>query len=235
MTTAAGTAWTFKPKELGITADTGRLTLPAGWYKGYVKESEIKATQKEGGFYVSIMIEIYEPAFAKGRVVFNNYNVKNDNEVAEKIANGQLYGLMKCMDIEEIKTGTGDLHNKPFLVKLKIKPPQMKKDAAGNATQDIEYDERNEVQAVKHLSEEPKVTMATESAAAPAGFVPPVAAPAAPVAAPPVTAPAAPAFAPAPVAPAAPTQPWEAPAAPAAPAPAAPAAVAAPAKAPWEK
>lgn len=227
-----GTQFAFNPAAEGVKADTGFDTLPAGWYAAMITGTEIVPNKNADGTFLKVKFTLQHPDFAKGRVIFNNYNITNPKEQAVTIGKAQLTGMMECAGVPYIQQTTAELHGKYVAVKLKIKP------AEGT------YSEQNEIMAYKAPNEAiqwatkptpaPGVTgapaMPNGVAAPPTAAVPapPVAATvAAPpaVAAPPVPAAAvaAPVATAAPVAAAdAPAQPWAQPAtaAPAATAPA---------------
>lgn len=222
-----------------VAPDAGRDILNAGWYNAAFMETEIKPTKAaDGSFLLAAQATILD-GYASGRKIFINYNIKNNNPTAEKIGQAQLSAAMHAMDYLAIQQHTGELHGKPFKVKLKIVPPVYEKDAAGNVTTQIKYEEKNEVVAYKKASEVVDMAQAnaagpgtgSPASAAPAGFnaasdapVAPAGFPAAATSAPAtVAAPAAPAATPAAV-----QQPWNT----AAPAAEAPAPVAQPAAAP---
>lgn len=201
--------------------------LPKGWYKGQVVESKARETAAKGQA-LDFVIELLEPAFAKGRKVFVGFNVVHPTSAdTVRIAYEQLAALSIAAGHPRWNQ-TEELHGKPFHIKLKIE----------KAAEGSDYEDRNipngydSITVHRALAVQPgAVGSAPVSAPFPGGA--PVAPPAAPVSAPtaPVS-PAAPAVA-APVQPAAPvqqaapaqpwtppaqpTQPWEQPAAAAAP------------------
>lgn len=93
--------------------------IPAGKYKAVITESEMKPTQK-GGEYLSLTVEIIEGP-QKGRKVFGNLNLKNANPDAEKIAKIQLSNICRAVGITHPRD-SAELHNKPLVVKLAVKP-----------------------------------------------------------------------------------------------------------------
>lgn len=185
--------------------------LEPGWYNAHIIDSDVKPNSQGTGTYLSLQFEILDGP-AKGRKVFQNYTMSHPNDQAVQIGRGQLSKLMKDLQYPVIQQHTGELHNKPVLIKLKKKP------AEG------EYEERNEIVSTKVYGSPVQLVTAVagSSGAAPAAFggfgggapAPAPGAPAAPTAG--FTGFGAPAPAPAPAAPPAPAP---APAAPSAPAP----------------
>ena len=96
--------------------------LPAGKYLMAITESEEKETKSGDGKYLSLKLEVLE-GDSKGRIVFTNLNLKNKNETAVRIAKQELSSI--CRAVEVLKPrNSKDLHDKPMLCTLAIKPPK---------------------------------------------------------------------------------------------------------------
>ncbi|HSW62937.1 MAG TPA: DUF669 domain-containing protein [Dissulfurispiraceae bacterium] len=93
--------------------------IPAGKYKAVITASEMKPS-KSGGEYLALTVEIIEGAM-KGRKVFGNLSLKNANPDAEKIAKIQLSNICRAVGITHPRDSS-ELHNKPLVVKLAVKP-----------------------------------------------------------------------------------------------------------------
>lgn len=181
--------------------------LPKGWYKGQVVESKARETAAKGQA-LDFVIELLEPAFAKGRKVFVGFNVVHPTSAdTVRIAYEQLAALSIAAGHPRWNQ-TEELHGKPFHIKLKIE----------KAAEGSDYEDRNipngydSITVHRALAVQPgAVGSAPVSAPFPGGA--PIAPPAAPVApaAPAVAAPVQPT---APVQQAAPAQPWTPPAQP---------------------
>ena len=110
--------------------------IPAGWYNASITSAELKATSK-GGQRISVRYDVTGPSH-QGRVVFGNFNVRNNSEEAVRISREQLGQLMRA-------TGLGKLENTDQLIglqtqiKVKVKPA------------DGEFDANNEVIGFKAL------------------------------------------------------------------------------------
>lgn len=204
----------FEFNAANVAPNAGFDVLPKGWYNAQIEETEVKPTKAGDGNYLSCAFVIMD-GFAKGRKIFQNYNLRNPNPEAEKIGMGQLSALMHAMNYLEIKASTGELHNRPVKIKLKVK----------EAVQGSNYDDQNEITSYKPYGDT-SVQMAQPATATsapaggfsgpPAGFnpmpntppagytppptQPPVAQAPAPVSAPPVAAPPTPPTPPVPVA-----------------------------------
>ena len=112
----------FKASELPVDEKDGDFApLPAGWYSANIIESELKDTNSGTGQYIKIRYDITGPTH-QGRVVFGMLNIKNDNEVAEKIGLQQLLRLMKVIGLEWPPEDTDQFVGNSLEIKLKIKP-----------------------------------------------------------------------------------------------------------------
>lgn len=130
--------------------------LPAGWYVAQVVKSEIKPTSKPGGARLNLQFQILN-APAAGRVVFGGYNIKNDNPVAVEIAMNELAALSNAINTP-VWNQTEELHGKPFHLKIKIV-----KDSTG------QYEDKNEPNGYKKVSEPVKLIDSLATGPAPAG------------------------------------------------------------------
>lgn len=130
--------------------------LPAGWYVAQVVKSEIKPTSKPGGARLNLQFQILN-APAAGRVVFGGYNIKNDNPVAVEIAMNELAALSNAINTP-VWNATEELHGKPFHLKIKIV-----KDSTG------QYEDKNEPNGYKKVSEPVKLIDSLATGPAPAG------------------------------------------------------------------
>lgn len=130
--------------------------LPAGWYVAQVVKSEIKPTSKPGGARLNLQFQILN-APAAGRVVFGGYNIKNDNPVAVEIAMNELAALSNAINTP-VWNQTEELHGKPFHLKIKIV-----KDSSG------QYEDKNEPNGYKKVSEPVKLIDSLATGPAPAG------------------------------------------------------------------
>lgn len=193
MSNANGAALNFNAAN--VKPDEGRVAIPAGWYNAKITASEMKPTKDNEGSYLQIEATIIDGAHA-GRKLFDRMNLANKSQVAVEIAQARLSAYCHATNVINLQHTT-QLHEIPFTVKVRLKPA------------DGQYDESNEISAVKAIGQAAgagPVVGATAGAAAggPAWLNPgPAAAPAPVVAAAPAPAPVAapvPVPAPAPVA-----------------------------------
>jgi len=105
----------FKASE---TEDTGFGTLPAGKYLAEIIKSEVKTTKAGDGKYISLQLKITEGKYTK-RLVFDNLNIVNKNDVAVSIAKSTLKQICEACDVDELED-TEDLHNIAMCIQLGI-------------------------------------------------------------------------------------------------------------------
>jgi len=104
--------------------------LPAGEYTAMVTESEIKATSAGTGSYLKCKITVLEGQY-KNRTVFCNFNLENPSAEAVNIGKRQLADLCRAVDIIHPKDSV-ELHNKPFIAVLSVKPAEGKYNASND-------------------------------------------------------------------------------------------------------
>jgi hypothetical protein len=110
--------------------NSGFEPLPPGEYPAIVTKSEIKPTADKTGQRLNLTIQILSGPY-QNRIIFDGLNVKNKSAQAEQIGRGQLKALCVAVNVPNPQTSE-ELHNKPFLVKLKIG-----KDQNGNPRNDV--------------------------------------------------------------------------------------------------
>lgn len=128
-------------------------TIPAGWYKAIIDESEIRPTKDGTGLRLHLRFMVIEGP-CQGRKVFEGLNIKNNSEKAQEIAIGQLSAICHAVGILQVGDSQ-ELHNRPMFIKVKIT-----KDPNG------QYEDKNEINTWKPLSD-PVATAATSGSAAP--------------------------------------------------------------------
>lgn len=115
--------------------------LPAGWYTGYIVNSEMKPTKDGSGSYLNLELEIIAGQYA-GRKAFDRLNINNANPKAVDIAYSTLSaichatGVIQCADSEQ-------LHGKPMQFKLSVAP------ASTDPATGTQYEAKNEVKGYK--------------------------------------------------------------------------------------
>ena len=99
-----------------------RDPVPAGWYKAVITESLEKPTKAQTGSYLQMTLEIIEGDHA-GRKAFERLNLNNPNQQAVEIAQRSLSSICRATGVMTPRTSQ-DLHDKPLMVKIKVKPPR---------------------------------------------------------------------------------------------------------------
>lgn len=99
--------------------------VPVGEYTLRVCETELKMTKDGTGVMLSAMFEILDADY-EGRKVFTNFNIRNKNEMAQKIGIGDLKALCVACGLEfaDVKADTSLLHNIPFAAKVGLEKPR---------------------------------------------------------------------------------------------------------------
>jgi len=113
--------------------------LPAGEYVAMISSSEVKATRDGSGSYISLRFDIVDGQF-KGRCIFKMLNIWNQNPKAVEIANGELSSICHATNVMQL-SDTSQLHNRPMLIKVAIRPAQG------------QYDASNDIKSFKPLNE----------------------------------------------------------------------------------
>lgn len=109
--------------------------LPAGWQTFTIKDAEVKVTKNGTGQYIKLRMDVTGGDF-DGRVIFENVNVRNANEVAERIGRQQLGEIMRAIGLASV-SDTDEFIGGTLMAKLAVK-------------KDAEYgDENGEVNVIK--------------------------------------------------------------------------------------
>lgn len=159
-----------------IQPDTSFDPIPAGWYNAIIDESEMKPTRDGSGAYLALRFNVIDGQYA-GRKVFTRLNLRNQNPVAQDIAQKQLSSICHAVNVLNVQDSS-QLHALPLQIRVKVT-----NDPTG------QYEPSNEISGYKAIG------AANGQGAA------------APLAAPAYSAPAAPVAPVAPVTPVAPAQP----------------------------
>ena len=76
--------------------DEGFEPLPAGDYPVFIKSVDLKDTKDGSGMYLSVTLVVVDGP-GKGRMIFDNLNVKNKSATAQEIGRKQLAGLLEAV------------------------------------------------------------------------------------------------------------------------------------------
>lgn len=97
--------------------------IPHGTYKMQIVSSEVAPNSKGSGKILKLTLEVLEAPYT-GRKVFENLNFLNDSEKAQAIAQGLLSAICKACGKSGIISNSEELHEIPFIGKLKVKPAE---------------------------------------------------------------------------------------------------------------
>lgn len=96
--------------------------LPKGKYLAMAIASELKATKTGTGEYLQITFEVIDGQF-KGRKIFERLNIRNQNKVAEDIAQRALSGLCHAVGVLNLQD-SDQLHDIPVVLDISIDEPK---------------------------------------------------------------------------------------------------------------
>jgi hypothetical protein len=113
-----------------VDPSESREPIPAGWYKAVITQSEEKPTKAQTGSYLQMTVEVIEGEHA-GRKAFERLNLNNPNATAVEIAQRTLSSICRAVGVMTPRQ-SADLHDKPFMVKIKVKPAKDGYDASND-------------------------------------------------------------------------------------------------------
>jgi hypothetical protein len=105
--------------------------VPAGEYILQVTSAELKQTKSGTGLMVNVCFDIIGPEY-QGRKIFQNYNIRNDNTVAENIGKQQLKALTVAAGITADLRDTDQLLGATVRASVVIKPAKDGYEASNN-------------------------------------------------------------------------------------------------------
>jgi len=107
------------PKDFGV--------LPAGEYTACITASEMKATQRGDGSYLSLEFTILGDGEYANRKLWENLNLDNPNQTTVQIAESNLGAICKAIAESagnpqlETPNDSSDLHDIPITITLAVK------------------------------------------------------------------------------------------------------------------
>jgi len=121
----------FDSSEVEVQEDYS--CLPRGKYRVMIERCELKETRAKTGWLISTMFDVLDDSCA-GRKLFYNFNIKNNNEMAEKIGKSDFAKFLKALGLGGLKSKDELEHlvDKTLVVDVKIK-----KDRDGENVNDI--------------------------------------------------------------------------------------------------
>lgn len=93
--------------------------LPKGEYTLRALEADLKDTSSGEGKYIAAVFEVVKPSEYQGRKVFNNFNIFNPSEKAERIGREQVAGWARACGRPNAKD-SDELLERPFSCRLDI-------------------------------------------------------------------------------------------------------------------
>ncbi len=104
-------------RDFSVPMDKGIFTV-------MLVKSEKKESQKQGNFYLNTQFKVVNNDNEKynGRIIFNIFNLKNSNETAQTISEGQFSSFMLGCGVPTIndKWAPDELYNLPVQVRVGI-------------------------------------------------------------------------------------------------------------------
>ncbi len=105
-----------------VKPNEARDPIPAGWQDVVIVGSEMKATSKGNGRYLSLSLQVANGPH-QNRKLFDNLNLENPSEMAVQIAQGTLSSICRAVGVLTPKDSS-ELHNKILQAKVSIKKDQ---------------------------------------------------------------------------------------------------------------
>lgn len=113
-----------------VEPSEGFSPIPAGDYPVIITESELRDTKAGTGKYLKLKLQVLSGQH-QNRILFDNLNIKNPNEVAQKIAQGTLSAICRAVNVLT-PSDSAELHNLPMVATVKIG-----KDQNGNPQNEV--------------------------------------------------------------------------------------------------
>jgi len=133
----------FKTSE--VPQETGFQPIPKGRYEVVVDRMEPKAT-KSGGTMLSTAYQVVDGKY-KGRLIFENINIENKNNVAERIGRARLRDIGLACGITDVED-TDDLKHTPFDIEVDVEYSDYRKENE-NVVKKIYFDKNDDLVGVK--------------------------------------------------------------------------------------
>jgi hypothetical protein len=95
--------------------------VPADTYNVQIVKSEVVQTKDKTGTLLKTQFKIIDGKF-KGRIIFGQYNLTNQNPQAVEISRKQMKTLCDAIGKPDGVKDSNELHNIPLQIKVSIKP-----------------------------------------------------------------------------------------------------------------
>lgn len=116
--------------------------IPAGKYLAVITESDMQPTKSGDGQYLQLTFQIIEGQY-QGRLLWARLNLDNPNEVASRIAKGQLSAICRAVGVMAPKDSV-ELHNLPLVIHVRCK----KREDTGEIVNEIKGYSKKEAENV---------------------------------------------------------------------------------------
>ena len=93
--------------------------IPAGKYLAVITSSEMKPTKSGNGSFLELCFQILDGPY-KNRMLWSRLNLSNPNELAVKIAQGELSAICRALGVLTPRD-SAELHNLPLQISVKCK------------------------------------------------------------------------------------------------------------------
>lgn len=133
-----------------VDPNTSFEPIPAGKYTAVITASEMKPNKAGTGQYLELTFTIIEGEH-QNRQLWARLNLEHPNEVAVKIARGQLSAICRAVGVLQPRDSV-ELHNLPLMITVKCK----RREDTGDITNEITNFTKREQQASSNaLSDTP--------------------------------------------------------------------------------
>jgi len=105
--------------------------IPAGKYLAIITASEMKTTKRGDGSYLQLEFTVLD-GDCKGRKVWDRLCINHPNDLAQKIARGNLSAICRAVGVMQPGDSV-ELHNLPLVVTVKCK----KREDTGELTNEV--------------------------------------------------------------------------------------------------
>jgi hypothetical protein len=105
--------------------------IPAGKYLAIISDSTMKTSKSGSGTYLELCFQVIDGPH-KGRLLWSRLNLDNPNELAVKIAQGELSAICRAVGVMQPKD-SAELHNLPLQITVKCK----KREDTGDVVNEI--------------------------------------------------------------------------------------------------
>lgn len=92
--------------------------IPSGKYLAIITESEMVENSKKTGFFLKLAFQVVEGEH-KGRILWARLNLKNPNETAVQIAQGELSSICRAVNVMT-PDESQELHDLPLMITVKL-------------------------------------------------------------------------------------------------------------------